>query len=54
MKDSTILRISLLAAGVILLVVHALTGENGTLVASGATLIGVAVDVTKEKLEARK
>ena len=51
MKDTTIIKLTRLGSGTTLLLVHALTGVNGSLIAVGLFLLGVPFELAKKEKE---
>lgn len=49
MKDETILKLARTAGGIALLIVHAVTGVNGSLIAAALVLLGVPFELAKKK-----
>ena len=51
MKDTTIIKLGRLACGSALLITHALTGVDGSLIAVGIFLLGVPFELAKKEKE---
>lgn len=49
MKDSTIIKLGRLLCGTSLLIVHGVTGMNGSIIAAGIFLLGVPFELVKKK-----
>jgi len=51
MKDTSIIKLARLGCGTALLLAHALTGVNGSLIAVGLFLLGVPFELAKKEKE---
>ena len=51
MKDETIIKLARTAGGITLLIVHAVTGVNGSLIAASLVLLGVPFELAKKEKE---
>jgi len=49
MKDATIIKLARLGCGTTLLIIHAITGVNGSLIAVGLFLLGVPFELAKKE-----
>ena len=49
--DRVVLRVSCVVCGTALLIAYAVTGADGALVGAASTLIGVGIDVLRERIE---